>query len=299
MCSFLFDIEPVFGQIRVTVRLAGQLHDNGCTVCYTDTSDSVFTDRLLRQGIGRMIYPSDLRWFKPDLTLLGFSLNARARVYAKHGIPVVYVTACDGAPRQEPSDGIPLLRLPPSPCRPLSRNVRETEFLDKIREIKEKQQRAVIIGIPEHHNRHATDAGQIYRIIRHCASEHDNYQFILLTDSEEIGEELLALPENVCLYRPGNLHELLKVCDLALVSEAGSVATDCTFAHLPVWELSGRAQKRLTPRKLDREIQSRLANRTHLAEQQKQLSLFYEQENRKIDRIARELTENLKQMNRT
>lgn len=296
MYSFLFDIKPFLGRIRVTLRLAGQLHGNDSVVRYTDTSDSVFTDRLLRQGIGRMAYPADLRWFKPTLTLLDLSLDVRTPVYAGHGIPVVHVAAYDDAPRQGKSGGVPLLRLPPSPCRPVSRNVRETEFLDKIKEVKEKQQRAVIIAILERNGgRHAADDRQICRVIRHCASEHGNYQFILLAEREEIGDELLALPENVCLYRPGNLHELLKVCDLALATEAGSTAADCTFAHLPVWELSGRTEKRLTPRKLDKEIQSRLNNLASLAEQQRQLSLFYEQENREVDRMARQLKAILRQ----
>lgn len=298
MYSFLFDIPPVLGQVRVTLRLAERLHDNDCEVCYTDTSDSAFTDQLLEQGIGRIIYPTDLQWFRPDLTLLDLSLNVRAEVYARYGIPTLYVTTYDGTARQETLDGIPLLRLPPSPCRPLSRNVRETDFLDKIKKIRQKKLRAVIIGILEENTRNTAGMKQIYRIVRHCASEHTNYQFILLTGSEETEEELLALPENVCLYRPGNLHDLLKVCDLALTAEGGDASDDCIFAHIPVWQLSGRAQRKLTPGKLDKEIQARLNNLEYLAEQQRQLSSFYEQENLKIDQLARQLVANLKLKNR-
>ena len=108
----------------------------------------------------------------------------------------------------------------------------------------------------------------------------------------------MALPENVCLYRPGNLHDLLKVCDLALTAEGGDASDDCIFAHIPVWQLSGRAQRKLTPGKLDKEIQARLNNLEYLAEQQRQLSSFYEQENLKIDQLARQLVANLKLKNR-
>lgn len=298
MYSFLFDIPPVLGQVRVTLRLAERLHDNDCEVCYTDTSDSAFTDQLLEQGIGRIIYPTDLQWFRPDLTLLDLSLNVRAEVYARYGIPTIYVTTYDGTVQQETPDGIPLLRLPPSPCRPLSRNVRETDFLDKIQEIRQKKLRAVIIGILEENTRNTAGMKQIYRIVRHCASEHSNYQFILLTDREEMEEELLTLPENVCLYRSGNLHDLLKICDLALAAEGGSAVDDCIFAHLPVWKLTDRMLRRLTFRKLDKEIQDRLANLACLKEQQSQLCFIYEQENLKVDQLARQLIANLKQKNR-
>lgn len=298
MYSFLFDISPVFSQIRVSLRLAERLYANDCEVCYTHTSDSAFTVQLLEQGIGRMIYPADLQWFRPDLTLLDLSLSVRTEVYAWYGIPAIYVTAYDEAAQQETFDGIPLLRLPPSPCRPLSQNVRETDFLDKIQEIRQAKQRTFIIGILEENTRNAAGMKQIYRTVRHCASEHSNYQFILLTDREEMEEELLALPENVCLYRSGNLHDLLKICDLALATEGGSAVDDCIFAHLPVWKLTDRMLRRLTSRKLDKEIQDRLANLAYLKEQQRQLCFIYEQENLKVDQLARQLIANLKQKNR-
>ena len=81
MFEFLFDIKPDAGNVCPTTRLAYLISERGNKVYYTDTSDSVFTTGLLRKGIGRIIYPHDLRrsygihggapWLDNEYTVFG------------------------------------------------------------------------------------------------------------------------------------------------------------------------------------------------------------------------------------
>ena len=118
MYSLLFDIRQETGRVRVTVRLACLISRKGNEVYYTDSSDSVFTSGLLKKGIGRVLYPDDLHWFVPDLTLLDLLLQERAALYRRHGIDYLFVTTQEEA--QNGKLDAETLYLPPSPYTPLS-----------------------------------------------------------------------------------------------------------------------------------------------------------------------------------
>lgn len=131
MYSLLFDIRQETGRVRVTVRLACLISRKGNEVYYTDSSDSVFTSGLLGKGIGRVLYPDDLHWFVPDLTLLDLLLQERAALYRRHGIDYLFVTTQEEA--QNGKLDAETLYLPPSPYTPLSKGAREADFIENWR----------------------------------------------------------------------------------------------------------------------------------------------------------------------
>lgn len=296
MYELLFDIKPQTSQIRVTIRLATLLSRKGNQVYYTHTSDSIFTMDLLKKGIGRVLYPDDLQWFTPNLALLDYLLKEKASVYSHYGIRYMYVIArknMDGT-MIEQMNRIPLLYLPPSPYQALSQSARETDFIDKIEEIKEDHSRSVIIGVLEEDGYSLTDIEQVYKAIKYCGINNPGYQFIILTNQGVIEEKLFVLPENISVYRPYDLQSLLPLCDMALVRGDGNANIECVFAHIPVLELTSRKLNRITPLKLEKKIKETIGNRDYLINQQKQLCHFYLQENLQIDSLANWIIEQLK-----
>lgn len=284
MLELLFDIKPATSQVRITIRLACMMNRKGCNVHYTDSSDSVFTSGLLKKGIGRVLYPDDLRWFAPNLTLLDYRLPERAAVYALHKID--YLIIDTEKENEGLINGTTILYLPPSPYKPLSKGAREADFIERLEEIKEDCSRAVIIGLLEKESGSPDEVGQIYRAIKRYSIANPEYQFIVLTNHGKVEEGLFALPSNIAVYRPQDLQALLPLCDLALIAEDRNVRTECTFAHVPALELSPRNIRNMTPKKLDRHIKSTLSNRDYLIDQQKQLCRFYELENQRLDALA-------------
>lgn len=114
MSSFLFDILPVDTDVKLTIQLACLLNEEGHEVYYTDSSDSAFTFYLLQKGIGRVLYPGDFRWFKPDLVLLDRRLENRIGFYRNRNIRIIYLGLWFGD-KQNVSKDFPLLFLAPSP----------------------------------------------------------------------------------------------------------------------------------------------------------------------------------------
>ncbi|WP_288856789.1 hypothetical protein [uncultured Bacteroides sp.] len=284
MYSLLFDIRQETGRVRVTVRLACLISRKGNEVYYTDSSDSVFTSGLLKKGIGRVLYPDDLHWFVPDLTLLDLLLQERAALYRRHGIDYLFVTTQEEA--QNGKLDAETLYLPPSPYTPLSKGAREADFIEKLEEIKERRAATVIISILEKGNGCTDNAEQAYQAIRRHSADHPDHQFVVLTNQGKADEKLFALPDNIAVYRPQDLQALLPLCDLALVADDWNIQTECVFAHVPALVLLPREIRRMTPHKLSRRIMDMLGNRECLVEQQKTLCSLYEQENQRLDEVA-------------
>lgn len=293
MLELLFDIKPTICQVRTTIRLACLMSRKDCSVHYTDSSDSVFTSGLLKKGIGRVLYPDDLRWFFPDLTLLDLLLPERAAVYQQHKIDYLFIST------QKEDEGMingtSILYLPPSPYTPLSEGAREVDFIEKLEEIKKGHSQAVIIGLLEKEGGNPDDIEQIYRAIKRYSTTNPEYQFIILTNHGKVEERLFALPDNIAVYRPQDLQALLPWCDLALTTDDRNVSTECTFAHVPTQEFSARDICNMTPHRLDKHIKSVLNNRDYFIDQQKQLCSFYEQENQRLDKLADRLIQRMEQ----
>lgn len=291
MKEILFDIKPKNDQVRVTVRFACLISRKGNDVRYTDRSDSDFTTDLLNKGIGRMIYPGDLRWYTPDLALVDYLIKEQTEDYRKYEVDYAYIVVRKVPQEKERKEegGIPLFHLPPSPCQPLSESARQADFIERIEEIKENRAKAVIIGVAEESETSRQHLELMYRSIKACGKEHPDYQFIVLTDRGEMAERLFVLPENISIYRPQDLQALLPLCDLALTTSDGTAWMDCTFAHVPNIELTPRDLHTLTPRKLDRKLKDGLQNHAYLVDRQRDLCGFYEAENQKLDQLADQL----------
>lgn len=293
MLELLFDIKPETSQVRITIRLACMMNQKGCSVHYTDSSDSIFTSGLLKKGIGRVLFPDDLRWFAPDLTLLDYLLPERATIYQQHGIDYIFIAT------QKENEGLingtTVLYLPPSAYKPLSKGAREADFIEKLEEIKEDCSQVVIIGLLEKEGGSPDEVEQIYRAIKRYSIANLEYQFIVLTNQGKVEEALFALPDNIAVYRPQDLQALLPLCNLALIAEDWNARTECTFAHVPALELSPRNIRGMTPQKLDRHIKSTLINRNYLIDKQIQLCNFYELENQQLDKLADRLIERMEQ----
>lgn len=287
MYDLLFDIRQETGRIRITVRLAYMMGKKGCEVYYTDTSDSVFTSELLKKGIGRIFYPDDLQWFAPDLTLLDLLLQEHAAVYRQHGIECLLVTTQEEPANSNRDAGI--LYLPPSPYTPLSEGARKADFIEKVEEMKEGRSAIVIIGVLEKEDTPANRVEQIYKAIKRHSADHPEHQFVVLTNHGAAEEQLFVMPENIAVYRPQDLHALLPLCDLALVTDDWNVQTECTFAHVPALVLPPRDIRRMTPHKLGSRITDMLGNRECLVQQQKELCHLYELENLRLDELADQL----------
>lgn len=288
MPELLFDIKPETGRTRITIRLACAVNKKGCCVRYTDSSDSVFTSELLRKGIGRVLYPDDLLWMTPDLTLLDLLLTERAKVYEQCRAAYLFITT---RPEEQRTtvNGTRVIYLPPSPYTPLSQGAREADFVEKLGEIKESRKLPFVIGLLEGEETRAQEVMQIYKAIRRCSLDNPRYSFIVLTNQGEAEEQLFALPDNITVYRPQDLHALLPLCSLALTGSDLHIQAECTFARIPTVEFSPRDLRTMTARKLDKHIGNALDNRAYLCRKQEELCDFYEQENQRIDELADEL----------
>lgn len=294
MFEILFDIKPDTGQVRITVLLAYLMSEQGNKVYYTHTSDSVFTAGLLKKGIGRVIYPDDFRWFKPDLVLLDVQLSERAEFYRKLKIDYVFVTIQKSDSRMENSSGTPMVCLPPAPHPMLSEMPRIDDFIEKITEIRQRYtQQTVIIGLMEEEGK--TDRELFYKAIKKNGIAASQYQFVILTHDGETEEKLFSLPANVTVYRMPNLQALLPLCDLALTAGGLNAWIECTFAQVPMINFSEEAIRKITPQNLNRQIKETLENKKHIIEQQKQLCNLYERENGKLDETADWLINRIKQ----
>lgn len=295
MFEILFDIKPDTGQVRITIRLACLMNERGNKVYYTHTSDSVFTAGLLKKGIGRVIYPDDFRWFKPDLALLDAQLPNKAAFYRKQEIDCIFVTLQKTDNRMKSDSEIPIIYLPPVPHPILSETPRMHDFIEKIAEIRQRYaQQTVIIGLMEEENGKA-DMELFYKAIKRNGIADAHYRFVILTRDGGTEEKLFSLPDNVTVYRMPDLQALLPLCDMALTAGGLNAWIECTFAHVPMLDFSEEAIRKITPQSLNRQIKEMLDNKKHIIEQQKQLCDLYERENGKLDETADWLINRIKQ----
>lgn len=298
MFEFLFDIKPETGNVRSTIRLACLISERGNKVYYTDTSDSVFTSGLLKKGVGRVIYSNDFRWFTPDLALLDCQLQEKEQVYNQYGIDYLFITIHKTDSKIDFNTEMPVINLPPAPCKIAPQSSIHEDLIDKLTEIKENRARTVIIGLLEEKGSNMPHIETFYKTIKKSGNENPQYQFIILTNHGETETGAFSLPGNVAIYRLPDLHTLLPLCDMALTDGDMNYWIECTFAHVPMANFTPGEVKGITPRKLDRRIKDILNNRTHIIEQQKYLCDFFERENKRLDETADWLINRIKQKKR-
>lgn len=299
MYKVLFDITPTAARVRVTLRLATILHQRGCDVRYTNDSDSVFTEELLRQGIGLIFYPGDQLWYRPDLVLLDCTQKERMRRYQQQGIEPLLVEIL----RNEQEKTVclqreyTLLRLPPARRWPTRRKTRRTDLAGPIEIMKEEEGCTAVIGVAVEADHNPARQERFYRCLKQCATENPDLRFVLLTDRWETKEMLFALPGNMTVYHPDNLPTVFPSCDLALVTDDWETQVECVFAHTPTLELASRSLPSLTPGRLEQRIKDALQHKRQLRERLVKQLRFYEEQNEKLEELADWLLIRMEQRN--
>lgn len=81
----------------------------------------------------------------------------------------------------------------------------------------------------------------------------------------------------------------MKECGVALTSDHPDTWLECTFAGLPFIPMSGKEVRRMTPRKLERQIVETLRNREVYRENERKIRRYFEEDNRKLDAVADDL----------
>lgn len=295
MSGFLFDIRPCVGNVCSIARLARLIGRRKYQVCYTDTSDSALTSALLAEGIGRILYPDDLRWFTPDLVLLDRLLADRETVYRACSIDFLFLSVQRNGDRVEQINGTPVISLTPYPCWTDAPGNRCQDFLDKLGEIKDKQQPTVIIGLLEDGCTPVRHLLAFYKAVRQNGMEHPQCQFVILTNEGKTENALFTLPENVSVYRQTDLHALLPLCDMALLSQGNEMQDECIFAEVPAVELTPKEIAGITPQKLDKRIMDTVSNRAQIIRRQNELGDYYRRENQRLDEVADRLINRIEQ----
>ncbi len=289
--KYAFDLRPQTGELRVSLRLAERMFEQGHTVYYNDFDSPVFRERLTGRGILRVRYPGDLWLSTPDLVMLDPAFRKRADVYRHFGSVIAYIAVQrkQTEPLLDEADGMLWLRLPPLSCKPFSHSPRQNDFINEIKKIKELQPGTVVIGVA------GEGMLQRYRVLDYCARHHSDFRFILSAGKQQIEEAWFAWPENVSIYRQQELQPLLPLCDLMLTDGPCPTWMDSVFACVPTWQLSANERKRLTPSRLGHRIRDMLACHPQLVERQKQLRLFYREQNRQLDTLIDRLSDYLEQ----
>lgn len=316
MFVFLFDILPDVGHIRFTLRLAYMLHERGHEVYYTNTSDSAFTSELIRKGIGRVVYPDDLRWFAPDLVLLDYQLRYKALVYEKSKLRYIYVTMQLLSDCAVQDDAIPVLHLPPTDQSLIVSSFRHETLSGMLALLKQQRQQVIIVGLMEEASDDDTWR-HFYEVIKSSCMDNPEYHVLLLTDSQEAVGRLFPLPDNVTIYRLLDLPAVLPLCDVALTTGGLNTLIECIHAHLPslVYSTNETAEHRqsqqyvkqglglcaevcrITPKIFGQQIEEVLRQKELIEERTKQVGEWFEIENKQLDRVVEQL-ENIIQQNK-
>lgn len=288
---FAFDVRPQTGELRVSLRLAERMFEQGNTVYYNYFDSPVFRGRLIGRGILLVKYPGDLWLSTPDLVFLDPVFRKRADVYRHFGSIVAYITVQREQDELclDEANGDLWIHLPPLSCKPFSHSPRQADFIGEINRIKEQQPGTTVIGVA------GEGMQQCYRVLDYCARHCPDFRFILSTGKQRIEETWFAWSENVSVYRQQELQPLLPLCDLILTDESSVAWMDSVFASVPTWQLSANERKHLTPSRLERRIRDMLADHPQLVERQKQLRLFYREQNRKLDALIGRLGDYLEQ----
>ncbi len=305
MFTFLFDILPDTGHVRITLHLASVLHKNGHEVYYTDSSDSVFTDGLMEKGIGRILYPEDFKWFTPDIVLLDYQLKEKRQFYQKHKIKYVFIAMQVLSGISEKDLGLPVIYLAPSENTLSSTdNHRSEKLLDRLPGLKEDRNNIIIIGLLEEGEK-LKDLIDFYKIIKESCLMNKHYQMVLLTNSEKATKQLFSLPDNMMIYRLVDLHEVLPFCDIALISGDLNTMIEGVYANVPsvVYFNSGKNQTqctkeyikqglglnsevdKITLKRFEKQMVEVLQNKNQMQEKLKKIKEKFENENNKFEQI--------------
>ncbi len=305
MRSILIDILPEAGHVRITYRLSTLLNEKGHEVYYTDSSDSVFTSGLIREGIGRIIYPTDFRWFTPDMVVLDSQLYDKAWFYKQCNIRFVYAATQVLGNLRENIDA-PVIYLPPMGYAVQASSNRMSNLMELISQWKADPSQVVIVGLLEEEP-YTRSLQHFYEIIRQQCAVNTKYQLLLLTNSHKTVEQFFPLPDNVILYRLLDLPALLPYCDVALTTGRLNTLIECIHAHLPAitYPVDGDETLRsyaeeytrlglgvcgelhqITPYTFDQQIAEVMNNKTQMQERSRQLWGVFETENEKLEQVA-------------
>lgn len=310
MYTFLFDILPDTGHVRITLQLASLLHQKGHEVYYTDSSDSVFTSGLLARGIGRVLYPEDFRWFTPNLVLLDYELKEKVAFYREHHIKHVFIAMQLLSNVIENQTGAPIVYLPPSADAILPSHIQKDDLSDWLPMVKEKNEdHIIIIGLLEE-GEHSPKLDDFYEVIKKSCIMNAQYRIILLTNSKENIETLFSLPNNMTICRSIDLPSTLPFCDVALIAGDLNTMIEGIQANIPavVYPVSGKAEhnhrirqyvkqglgvysetKRMTPEVLEQQIAEVIRGREGVREKLQITRSTFENENLRLERVIERL----------
>ena len=291
MLNFLLDITPDKSQLLITIKLAGILREKKQEVYYTNTSNPAFTPVLYNKGISNcVLYPDDFRWLKPDLTLLDCRHAAHASLYRQLAIDYIFIAMQLPNQKNIQDKDISVLYLPPTPYLSSDSGPRVESLAKRLQDIKKDKGRNIIVGLLGKGNKNSKILEDFYRVIKRSSIRNPRYQFILLTDIQNVYQSF-ELPGNMELFRTLNLNTILPLCDLALTDSYSDVWLDCTFAQIPVLRYSPKNMINITPMKLEQQIEYALQNKITLTQKAKELCDFFERKNREINKIADMLIE--------
>lgn len=308
--SFLFDVLPDAGHVRVTLKLATMLYKKGHKVYYTNTSESVFSAGLFRQGIGEVICPGDLLFFTPDLVLLDYDLREKEKFYRDRQIKYLFVAAQMlnnvGSNRIE----VPVFYLPPSGDEviPLRKSGGETSAWAA--KVKEDKGNVLIMILLEEEAQTQKLAG-FYEVIKKSCLMNPQYKVLLLTNSEENATSLFQLPDNMKLCKQiGDLPEVLPLCDVALIASNLNAMIESIFANVPAVVYAELAEKKdehcvkeyithglgvhgkvegTTPEEFAKQIEQVLTEKDVIKERLVKARSLFERENPKLKRLMEKL----------
>lgn len=288
MATFVWDMAPRRYNLLMTWRLAKTLQEKGHEVYYIQHEDSNFTWTLIKQHLNcSVVYPDDFKWLRPDLILLDCLLVERAPFYRKRGIPYVFVAMQSPERRTDLDADVPVLCLSPVFLSlPPVESARATEQLRRQKSIQRSGIDTFIIGLLETGEE---DMRCVYQSVQEVATGHPEFHFILLTRNSKVAEGLFTLPANVEIHQQLHLEEVMKECGVALTSDHPDTWLECTFAGLPFIPMSGNEIRRMTPRKLERQIVETLRNREVYRENERKIRRYFEEDNRKLDAVADDL----------
>lgn len=274
MLNFLLDITPDKSQLLITIKLAGILREKKQEVYYTYTSNPAFTPVLYNKGISNcVLYPDDFRWLKPDLTLLDCRHAAHASLYRQLAIDYIFIAMQLPNQKNIQDKDISVLYLPPTPYLSSGSGPRVESLAKRLQDIKKDKGRNIIVGLLGKGNKNSKILEDFYRVIKRSSIRNPRYQFILLTDIQNVYQSF-ELPGNMELFRTLNLNTILPLCDLALTDSYSDVWLDCTFAQIPVLRYSPKNMINITPMKLEQQIEYALQNKITLTQKAKELCDF-------------------------
>lgn len=307
MYTFLFDILPDAGHIRITLKLSAILHERGYEVYYTNTSDSVFTSGLLEKGIGRILYPDDLRWFIPNLVLLDYELKEKMRFYRERNIKYIFVAMQLLNNVTDNDMNMPVVYLPPSGSVTIPLESSDNDEISGwLAAMKEDKDNILIIGLLEE-GIHPHKLYGFYEAIRKSCITNTQYKVILLTNSERNTMQLFSLPNNMAVYRLVDLPAVLPLCDVALIAGDLNTMIEGVYANVPAVVYPSPVEmkyehrikqyikhglgvysevEKITPERFEQQITQILLEKKKIRERLMETKYIFEDENLKMEEMV-------------